>query len=310
MKELLLKMMPSGRGMLLLVVFSVLGGGTFTLSRFLLAGDGYLTASFFQIVLFGFCAIFLTAVFLIASDFLYVFINNRQVKKSKKRNLLGLTLSKLSPSMSKSSIIKHSVLLFLLWSPWFIALYPGAMNWDTYYQITMCYPDMYKVWLIPWSATNTVVDYTFSDHHPFFDTLIFGFFARSSDFLFQSWNQGVFLYVIIQSLLLAIIIVYFLAYLEKCWQIPKLSCAVTYLFFALFPIVPLFAGAMLKDSIHLLALLPFLLMFFEIVRTQGSVLQSLKFLVVFIVICCLVCLTKKTGFYFIAICLLLLAITM
>lgn len=73
-----------------------------------------------------------------------------------------------------------------------------------------------------------------------------------------------------QAIALAIIVSVTLAYLRRKWRVSVIACAVVYAFFTLFLIVPLYAGAMMKDSLHLLALVHFFVMWAEVVRTRGG----------------------------------------
>jgi len=110
--------------------------------------------------------------------------------------------SVIAPDWNRRSIILHALVMFAAWLPYLIAVFPGTMNWDTAYQIDQCYSDG-TVWVVPWADTESVSDAHFSDHHPLFDTLLYGVFALSSDKLFGTWNYGVFAFVVLQAIFTA-----------------------------------------------------------------------------------------------------------
>lgn len=234
---------------ILLLVLSLFGGTIFTCCHRIYEGNGYLPpiiSELFPEIILSSVAF---ALVLLGLDFLILW--TRSKKKIAKSKLLSY-FSYLTPQFNAKSILTFSLILFLLWLPWIIALYPASMNWDTYYQITQCYIGQYPVWQIPYAPTNSLISNSFSDHHPIFDTLIFGFFARTSDMLFGSWNQGVFCYIFLQAFLISGLIALFLSYLRHFWKIPSIALFATFLFFGLFPIFPTYAATMLKDTIHLI----------------------------------------------------------
>lgn len=209
--------------------------------------------------------------------------------------------------MNYRRIAKTTILIFVLWLPWIISLYPGAMLWDTYYQIWQCYPEGHPIYLIPWDPTESFVDNYFSDHHPIFDTLIFGAFARASDALFGSWNQGVFAYILLQALGTAASFAAAIEYLRRqgCPRPLCLSCA---LFFALMPFYACYTGAMIKDSLFSWLYVPWFLIVVEIARTRASCLENNRAFAWFLALSLLLCLTKKTGVYVVLFTLAILAI--
>lgn len=205
-------------------------------------------------------------------------------------------LSRFVPEWRKSSVALFAAVMLLFWSAWIVALYPGSMNWDTYYQIAQCYPGSVPVYLIPWAPTGSVVDATFSDHHPIFDTLLFGLFARASDAMFGNWNYGVFCFVVLQSIATAVAFSAGIAYARRAGSSHAL-CFAGYAAFCLLPFYPAYAATMLKDSIFSVIWIPYFLLIVEVVRTKGSFLGKRSALVWLIVLGILLALTKKTGLY-------------
>lgn len=297
--------LPQRKGhWLLLIALAVIGGMVLTLSLDVYQGQGYFIHNVIQLC--GrtvICSLLFVAFLFIGNGLYYLFSKKATHSKSSSKSP-----SRWALTFRCKNIVLYTAIMMAFWLPWLIALYPAAMNWDTYYQISQCYPGQYPVWLIPYAPTESYISNTFSDHHPLFDTLLYGSFARVSDFFTGSWNLGVFAFALCQSLILAIVLTSFISYLITKWNMPLLGGMILFIFFTLFPIIPAYAATMIKDSTFLP---PFLLLIFclcEIVRTKGYVLRSKKFLVGFILIGCLCALTNKKGLYILLISLLVLIV--
>ena len=199
------------------------------------------------------------------------------------------------PKWSVACICVSAAVMLVAWIPWLLAFYPASMNWDTYYQIAM-YSGETPVWVIPYAPTGSIVDHAFSDHHPFFDTLIYGIFAQSGRVITGSWNSGVFLFVLIQSAGMAVSFAASVSFFAKkgC---PKTLLAGVYIFFLIAPFVPAYAGTMVKDTLFSWLYVPYFLLVFEICCTRGKAVADRKLALIFIILGLLLCLTKKTGPY-------------
>lgn len=199
------------------------------------------------------------------------------------------------PRWNATCICVSAAVMLVAWIPWLLAFYPASMNWDTYYQMAM-YSGETPVWVIPYAPTGSVVDHAFSDHHPFFDTLIYGAFAQFGRAITGSWNSGVFLFVLIQSAGMAVSFVAAVSFFAKkgC---PKALLAGVYIFFAIAPFIPAYAGTMVKDTLFSWLYVPYFLLVFEICHTRGKVVADRKSALLFVALGLLLCLTKKTGPY-------------
>lgn len=175
--------------------------------------------------------------------------------------------------------------IYLCWLPYLILTYPGVIWYDTQQQLQQFF-----------GIPNVFGDGShLSDHHPVFDTLIFGSFVKFGN-LIGSGNVGVFLYAIVQSLITASTLALTVLYLRRI-GVPRQLCKAAMLFFALFPIFPMYSSAMVKDAVFLPYFLLFSLCFVETARTKGDFLRKPWALTAFIVFAVLMALTKKTGLY-------------
>lgn len=219
-------------------------------------------------------------------------ICNQAKPKSVSKNRIG----RFVPKLAWKSIALFSLALFAFWTPWILAVFPGAMNWDTFFQIYQCYPGNHPIMLNPWYLTESYIDNYFTDHHPIFDTFVFGAFACASDFLFGSWNIGVFAFILIQALGTACAFVVAIAYVSRL-GCPSPLCIGIFLFFAILPVYPVYSATMLKDSFFSWFFIPWFIQLVEICRTKGVSLSEKRFFIAFFALSLLLCLTKKTGLY-------------
>ena len=96
--------------------------------------------------------------------------------------------------------MKHVLVLagviFVCWLPVLILMYPCSINPDTteqLFEFQTSAPTYY-----PWG--NEYVDAEFVDHHPVFDTLLYGSITLLGDAI-GSYNHAFFLYILLQSAL-------------------------------------------------------------------------------------------------------------
>ena len=280
----------SWRIVLLAFLFAVILSGFSTAASSISEGCGWFSLPLSGLAprFFGYIAMFM--VILLVCLFAADTITNRD-RNSKQRSNFFVRV--FVPEWRWSSICLSAAIMFALWVPWLLAFYPASMNWDTYYQIAM-FSGETPVWVIPYGPTGSIVDHAFSDHHPFFDTLIYGAFAQFGRILSGDWNLGVFLFVLIQASGMAISFTASISYFAKkgC---PCLLLVAVYLFFALIPFIPAWAGTMVKDTLFSWLYVPYFLLLYMILSSRGKIDQ--KAVALFIVLGLLLCLTKKTGPY-------------
>lgn len=173
------------------------------------------------------------------------------------------------------------LIVAVCWLPWFIALSPGATDSDTVTQLLQYFGLQES-----------------TDHHPWFDTLIFGAFWNLGNAL-GAGTTGLWVYVGVQALAIAAGASMLIVFCGR-WQVKPLVRFVLLLLFAFYPPFPLFALCMMKDSLNAAFWLPWLVLFVDIVMTRGKSAKRPTVLIGFILLTVLCCLTKKTCAYIIA----------
>ena len=182
----------------------------------------------------------------------------------------------------------------LCWLPYYALFFPGLNNPDTSMQIAWAlhYP---TDWL-RFSPVRGEGVYA-TNHHPYFTTLLFGLFARAGLAL-GDIRWGVALYNLLQLLLAAGIMTGVWFYLRRI-GLKRGIFRGGLIFTALFPLYPLYAITMLKDSLFSLFCLTLSVLLFETARTRGECLRRNWFCVLLFCNAWLVMLTKNQGVFFI-----------
>lgn len=197
---------------------------------------------------------------------------------------------KLTMGWSPRSIITLWCLVTAFWIPYFVAYFPGVYWYDTSWQLMEYYDPS-----VP-----------FTDHHPFMMTYLYVGFAHIGKALFNNAIYGLYLLVLVQSLLSTLAIACTVCYTGK-YNIPWKCRFFIAAFLTFFPIIPMMSMSLAKDTFNTPFFVFFSIAFCELWRTQGEILKSVSFNVFFILDVLAVSLTKKTGMYIIVLALLLLA---
>jgi hypothetical protein len=174
-------------------------------------------------------------------------------------------------------LLRFTFFILICWIPYIIIRFPGNYDPDTCQQILEGYGLSTK-----------------SDHHPWFDTLVFSSFWKIGD-IFGSHRVSLFLYGIIQMAATAFTFAYTSLFLKKC-GIGKGALRAAFLFWAFYPFVPALAQTMAKDMLNGWIYLLYLVFYLEYIRDAGKKGRG-KNAVKFVLAGIFLSLTKKTGIY-------------
>lgn len=205
----------------------------------------------------------------------------------------------LSLNWDRKSILRGACVMLVFWSIVLITFYPAVISYDTYHQIRQFYNE--KPLIDPGILKEVFAHYT--DHHPIFDTLIYGGFVKMGEVLFHSPAIGLFALALLQAVLTAISCSAIVCYMKK------INCSYRFrflslLFYVFYPVIGVYACAIMKDTLFTFVFNAFFLLFLECVRTKGAVLQNKKFDIFLAVVLLLMCLIKKTGYYLVLLCVI------
>lgn len=177
----------------------------------------------------------------------------------------------------RTDIISFAV-IFLCWIPVFLAVYPGFFVYDA--------QDEYV----------QVATRMFSTHHPLVHVLLLGGIVCGVHKVLGSYNMGIACYVVIQMLCVAGSFAFLLSYFRK----KKVSRAVYFagvFYFALFPVVVMFALCSAKDALFAASLLLLLLCLLQMGTGADEFFASTKWMVLFMVSAAGMMLFRNNGLY-------------
>lgn len=184
----------------------------------------------------------------------------------------------------RKSALKATAIMAVCWLPYYVLAFPGAIWYDTVQQV------------LQWERKpNAITSGAWSDQHPVFDTLIFGLFYQIGAWV-GTPAFGVALYTTVITATSIAVLVYVVRYLARAGA-GRRVCLLAYGFFCLFPFVPIYAMAMVKDAVFLPCFLLFSVRCMEAARTRGASLATPKAWILISTLALLVSLTKKTGIY-------------
>ncbi len=148
----------------------------------------------------------------------------------------------------KFSILSIWLIIFVLWIPTFLALYPGAFVYDAQEEYV------------------EVISRTFTTHHPLIHVLALGGTVHAAEYLGFEANTGIAIYVLIQMLIFS----WILAYSVRClyrWGLKKGYCFAVMLTYGLFPIFPMYAVCTAKDTLFSGCLLLIVLLLTDYIKS-------------------------------------------
>lgn len=168
------------------------------------------------------------------------------------------TLLNIPDCYTPRSIARLAAIIFCCWLPWLILTFPGVIWYDSRQQLLQFF-----------GMPNVFTAGALSDHHPVFDTLLYGLFVQVGRGL-GSADVGAYLFCLVQAAATA-------AALGACVILVRRSgatrrtLAVLLAVLCFFPHLPLYASAMAKDATFLPFLLAFTVFYIEAVRSRGAV---------------------------------------
>ena len=215
----------------------------------------------------------------------------------------------LQKELAPSKIIAKNTLImiglfFIAWLPYFIIFYPGTANVDTVVQMMQSFE-------IP-SYINEITtihppEAYYTNHHPFATTKLFELFFKLGLYVFGNINIGVAIYVVLHMLFIATVFTVALQYLRRI-GVTKKRILFIQLVIMFLPIFPMYAICMVKDTLFSAFLLIFMMMMYEVIRTNGEIFKKWWFCLAVAIDCALIMLTKNYGIYILVIVAIVYAI--
>ena len=228
-------------------------------------------------------SIVLTFTFLISCIIIRVLINKINGINDNNNSLISRMFNKDNKTYKYRLFIIAGI-IFLLWLPVLISLFPGTASNDTWGQLNQ------------FIACRYIKGYL-NDRHPVFDTIYMGTILLSIVKLSGNWHLAFFTYVIIQAIITSLVFSYSIIYAKEKLKLNNFFILLFLFVYAILPIYPASVQAINKDALFSWIYVLLFINYIEIIRTNGEQLKSKKFFVSTIVLTVLCCLTKKVGMY-------------
>lgn len=167
-------------------------------------------------------------------------------------------------------------LIFVLWIPTFLALFPGAFVYDA--------TDEYI----------EVISREFTMHHPLIHVLLLGGLTHMGEYLGLGANAGIAAYTLFQMAVVSFVFAYAIKLLQK-WGFSKKYCFAWIIITGLFPVYPMYAVCSAKDTLFTAAFLMVTVLLVEFAREKEYFFD--RRMILLVVSATLMMLLRNNGVY-------------
>lgn len=206
-------------------------------------------------------------------------------------------------ALNPKCVVALSAIILVCWIPAAVMMSPFHAGPDTIAQLlwSQGYPAFDP------SSREVLNGYTMSDHHPFLDTLIYGFFYDIGQALGNA-TIGMQIYCYLQLLIMASVFGYMV-----CWMkergVPSFLCIFALLFFAINPFFPMHLMQVVKDITSMPFFIAWIIAFTDLVlEVKNSKKITVRRVLVILLLVILGSLMRKTLLYIMVPSLLVLAL--
>lgn len=206
----------------------------------------------------------------------------------------------------KHSFIMPLVIILICWLPYLIAYYPGIIMADSSNQIKQYFGMNVPEGGATASANLINENVKITNHHPVLHTVILGLCMQIGKIIGND-NIGVFIYTVLQVLLLSSTFAYLINYMKKL-RIPNWIRTLTLSIFALIPIFPFYAIEITKDVPFACFVILYVMLIYDLIKNANSQKYKLKQMLYIVLLSLLVTLFRNNGIYVIILSLPFIAI--
>ena len=143
---------------------------------------------------------------------------------------------------------------------------------------------------------NEVLTRTFTTHHPLLHVLLLGGIIALVHKITGSWNIAIFVYILLQMIVITAVFAYVVTYLQKRGLGRKLRI-LWLVFYGAFPTIVMYSLCSCKDGLFSALLLLVTVLLVELVRDKDDFLADKKKVALFIAAAALMPMFRHNGFY-------------
>lgn len=180
-------------------------------------------------------------------------------------------------SDKKKNLITFLILL-ICWIPVFLAVYPGYFCYDTYAELLMYLGEHITTW------------------HPPIHIFILGFVITSIATITKSFNIAIAIYTFAQMIIISACLTYCISFLRK-YNTSKFIRIISVIYYALFPVIVMYALCSTKDTIFSALILINIIMALEALLNKEVFLNSKWKQIKFAIITFLVIILRNNAIY-------------
>jgi len=205
-------------------------------------------------------------------------------------NYNGLDNIKIFKLFNDKPFLISFIVIVLFWMVYVIAFYPCVLSPDPSHQILQYFGIDNK-----YSYYSVLLDENMiiTNHHPVVHTLLIGTCVKIG-MIFDSVNVGLFLYIIIQIVVLALTLSYTIYFMKKL-NVNRLYRLICLLIYALVPVFPFYAMSPVKDVIFGCLIILYIIMIsnYIIFKEKVNFVKGIKIFVLVV----LIILFRNNGIY-------------
>ena len=261
----------------LLTIFLVIG------SSFIISGNlKVLTNNLIITIASSICLLLMMYVII---KFLFNELDKKRVNKIKVKE------NKFTKMFDKHPFWFSLVFILLCWLIYIIAFYPAIMSPDPSFQILQFFGIDNK-----YSTYVNLIDKSviITNHHPVIHTLLIGSCVKLGTSLFDSTNIGLFIYSIIQTLILSSTLSYTIKFLKEINVSSKIRKIILFMY-AFVPVFPFYAMSPVKDVIFGCLIILYIISIYKFIKQKDKL--TVKQIIAEIVLLILITLFRNNGFH-------------
>ena len=221
--------------------------------------------------------------------FLFNKLDDYEIKDKKIDKKTGF----ISKMIDKHPFWFSLIVILLFWLIYIIAFYPAIMSPDPSFQILQFFGIDNK-----YSTYVNLIDESviITNHHPVIHTLLIGSCVKLGVSIFNSTNVGLFIYSIIQTLILASTLSYTIKFLKEINVSVNVRKALLFIY-ALVPVFPFYAMSPVKDVIFGCLIILYIISIYKFIKLKGKI--NVKTMMKEIILMILITLFRNNGIHII-----------
>lgn len=263
---------------------------SFIITLFMIIGTSFIIKGNFKpiinhpvITIFSFLIMFKIIFEIINYLFDYMDKENKKDNQKKKNKLMQL--------FDNHPFIFSIVTILLLWLIYIIAFYPGILSPDPSFQLLQYFNIDNK-----YSEYVNLIDKNviITNHHPVLHTLLLGFFTNIGIKFFSSFNIGLFIYTIFQTIILSSTLSYTIKFMKEI-NISLKYRKICLLIYSLVPVFPLYALSPVKDVIFGSLIILYIISIYKFIKFKKQI--KFKDIILEIILMVLITLFRNNGIH-------------